>query len=62
MDSYLFVFEGEDVEISIELDPEITSFSVPASLINSGDVAKFEILVKDATHNQVATEACVILM
>lgn len=58
VDSYIIVYEGEDVDFSVEVDSDVTSFTVPASLVNSGDIAKIEVLVKDDTHNQVATEAC----
>jgi len=62
IDSYLFVFATENINIEVELNAGTTAYMVPAEFINSGDLVKLEILVKDDTHNQVATEACVLAM
>ena len=62
VDSYLVVFEGESSKLSVEVNADQTNFVVPAALVSSGDEAKVEVLVKDSTHNQVATEACVQLL
>lgn len=55
---YQLVLEGTDSELSIQLDADITAFLLPASLVESGDNVKIEVIARDATHNQVATEAC----
>ncbi len=55
---YQFVFEGEEVHLSVDLDADTTEFIIPAEFIHSGAPGKLEVLVRDATHNQVGTEAC----
>ena len=55
---YQFVYEGEEVKITVDLDPDTTEFIIPAEFINSGDPGKLEVIVRDSTHNQVGTEAC----
>ena len=55
---YQFVFEGDEVKLTVDLDANTTSFTVPAELVNSGEFGKLEVIVRDSTHNQVGTEAC----
>ena len=58
IDIYQFVYENEDVHLTVDLDPETTDFVIPAEFVNSGDPGKLEVIVRDSSHNQVATEAC----
>ncbi|NND91967.1 MAG: hypothetical protein HKN42_13995 [Granulosicoccus sp.] len=55
---YQFVYEGEEVQLTVDLDPDTTEFTIPAEFVNSGDPGKLEVIVRDSTHNQVGTEAC----
>ncbi len=59
---YQVVVEEEETEISlsVELPPDVTSFEVPEAFIalDEGEGFKFEILVRDDTHNQTAFESC----
>ncbi len=58
IDIYQFVFETEDVHLTVDLDPDTTEIIIPAEFVSSGDSGKLEVLVRDSTHNQVAIEAC----
>lgn len=55
---YQFVFEGEDVHLTVDLDADTTEFVIPSEFVESGDFGKMEVVVRDSTHNQVGTEAC----
>ncbi len=59
---YQVVVEEEEIGISlsVELPPDVTSFEVPEAFIalDEGEGFKFEILVRDDTHNQTAFESC----
>ncbi len=58
---YQVVVAREDppFELSVELDPDTTSFTVPAGLLESGDEEiKLEILVREESGNLTAIETC----
>lgn len=59
---YQFVYESENIHLSVELDADTTSFTIPAELISKSQFGKLEIIVRDATYNQVGTEACFQIM
>lgn len=61
VDLYQFVVEGEDVEFSVELPPDVTEFQVPSEILVLESELKFEILVREATHNQTGVESCFIV-
>ena len=48
------------MEISVDLPPKATSFTVPDSLLEpgKGEHYKFEIIVREASGNQTAYESC----
>jgi hypothetical protein len=48
---------GSDLELFVELPPEVTSFEVPAIFLTPG-VVKFEVLVKAENGNRTAEESC----
>lgn len=49
--------EDEDFGLAVDQGPEETEFLVPAGLLQPGPV-KLEIIAREATHNQTATETC----
>ena len=57
---YQVVVENEDTELilSLELPPEISAVDLPATFTESGGEYKLEILVREESHNQTATETC----
>ncbi len=48
---------GSDLELFVELPPEVTSFEVPAIFLTPG-VVKFEILARAENGNRAADERC----
>ena len=54
---YEVVVEQEDFGLSAEQDPDTTEFFVPAGLLGLGET-NVEILVREESHNQTATESC----
>lgn len=52
---YQVFVDQEDFALSTELDSSSTSLLVPAGLLPPG-AAKLEVLVREASHNQTATE------
>lgn len=52
--------EPTELKISVDVPEGTTSFVVPKELTNpgKGEVYKFEILVREASGNQTATESC----
>jgi hypothetical protein len=59
VDSYMLAFETETSDLFVNIDASDNSFNIPKSLVTSGQSVKIEVIVRDDTHNQVATEACV---
>ena len=58
---YQFVVEREEPELlvfSVDLPPEVTAVEVPADFVALGDAFKFEIVAREASGNQTATESC----
>lgn len=47
--------------LSVILPPEVTSMTVPAEFIAQGDEFKYEVLAREASFNQTATESCFVL-
>ena len=58
--NYEVVIEIEDTpfQTSTILPPDQTSFAVPSEILDLSDEFKFEILVREASFNQTATESC----
>ena len=58
---YQLVVEREEPTLlvfSVDLPPDVTSFTVPEDFIALGDEFKFEILVRAENGNQTAIESC----
>lgn len=59
--NYELVVEQEDplppVKFSVILPPDVTSVELPSGLLAAGD-AKIEVLVREDSDNQTATESC----
>jgi len=61
VERYQLVVEREEPNLlvfSVDLPPDVTSFTVPQEFIALGDAFKFEILVRDTGGNQTAVESC----
>lgn len=50
--------EPEPLQFSINLPPSVTSVQIPAGLANPGEEFKVEVLVREESGNQTATESC----
>ena len=50
--------EGSGATLSVELPPDVTSYQVSDDFIGLADVFKYEVLVREASGNQTATESC----
>ena len=52
--------EPELLELKVDLPPDVTSFEIPDDFLafDSGDGFKFEVLVREESGNQTATESC----
>ena len=57
---YQVVIEQDEITLGVDLEGELTSFAVPADLLASGET-KVEILAREETHNQTASESCFIV-
>jgi hypothetical protein len=57
---YQVVVEREEpaLDFTANLPPEVTSVELPMGLMSSGDEIKVEVLVREASGNQTATESC----
>ena len=44
--------------LTADLEPGVTSFTVPDDLLASGDEIKFQILATDAGGNETSSESC----
>ncbi len=61
VDHYQLVLEREEPKLlifSVELPPDLTTFTVPDEFIALGDEFKFEIIVRATNGNQTAVESC----
>ncbi len=58
---YQFFVEGEEASVALDLPPDLTAARVPAEVLVAGEEFKFEIIVREATGNQTATESCFLL-
>ena len=58
---YQLVLEDGDLELVIDLPPEVTEFEVPESFTDLSDEWKFEIIAREETGNQTAVESCFLV-
>lgn len=60
---YEVVVEHEDSGsvFSVNLPPEINSMEVPMEFLSLGEEFKLEVLVREASGNQTATESCFVV-
>ena len=58
---YQFFVEFDDVKLAVDLPPSVTSFEVPAQILDLNDEFKFEIIARTATGNNTAVESCFVL-
>ena len=56
------VLGGVESKISIILPPGETSVTVPAEFLAQGTEFKYEVLAREESFNQTATETCFVLM
>ena len=58
--NYEVVVEIDDTPYKANaiLPPSATSFQAPAEILALGDQVKFEVLVRESSYNQTATESC----
>lgn len=50
--------EGDPLKLTFDLPPGTTSVDIPEGLLEEGDELKLEILVRESSGNQTATETC----
>ena len=50
--------EEPHLVLTADVGPEVTSFTVPAALVSSGDEINFQILATDAGGNETSSESC----
>ena len=55
---YQFFVEQEDIKLSLDLPPTVTTFEIPPSITAAGGVFKFEIIARTSTGNNTAVENC----
>lgn len=58
---YQLVVEREEpvpLKFTVDLPPNVTSMELPAELIGADEEFKLEVLVREASGNQTATETC----
>lgn len=61
---YELVVEREEptaLKFSIDLPPDVTSLQLPAGLAVAGEEFKAEVLVREVSGNQTATETCFLV-
>lgn len=60
VEQYQVVVEDEDsgATLSVELPPDTTSYEVSDDFIGLNSVFKYEVLVREESGNQTATESC----
>ena len=61
--NYEVVVEIDETPFSSStiLPPDVTSFVLPTEILALGDEIKFEVLVREASFNQTATESCFVI-
>lgn len=55
---YQLFVEGEGVQLSLDLPPDVTEFEVPQAVTDMGTDFKFEIIVRTSAGNNTAVESC----
>ncbi|HSA81234.1 MAG TPA: hypothetical protein VLE23_10450 [Geminicoccaceae bacterium] len=58
---YELVVEREEsapLKFTVELGPDVTEVALPSDLAEPGDAFKVEVLVREVSGNQTATESC----
>ncbi len=58
---YQLVVEREEpveLKITLDLPPDVTAVELPSELFDPGDELKIEVLVREESGNQTATESC----
>lgn len=50
--------EGEPLKFTVELPPTVTTLKLPKGLANPGERFKIEVLAREVSGNQTATETC----
>ncbi len=60
VEHYQVVVEQEDLglALSVELPPDVTELEIPPGFAALGETFKFEILIREASGNQTASESC----
>ncbi len=60
VEQYQVVVEDEEsgATLSVELPPDVTSYRVSDDFIGLNNVFKYEVLVREESGNQTATESC----
>ncbi len=58
-----FLVDGEEfaAEMSVILPPNVFSMTIPAAFIALGDEFKYEVLAREESFNQTASESCFVL-
>ncbi len=59
--NYQLVVEREEpspLKLTFDLGPDVTEVELPPDLIDPGDELKVEVLVREESDNQTATESC----
>ena len=58
-DLYIAPVEFEDGDLSFILPPDVTQVTIPADLLlDDSGVIKYEVLAREESYNQTATESC----
>ncbi|MDJ0654049.1 MAG: hypothetical protein QNJ40_07850 [Xanthomonadales bacterium] len=47
-----------ELNFTVDVESDITSVAIPSALVGSGDEFKVEVLVREESGNQTATESC----
>lgn len=55
--------DGEEFSsvMSAMLPPDVTSMTIPSEFLEQGDEFKYEVLARESSYNQTATESCFAL-
>ena len=64
VDKYQVVLEREEptpLNFTLDLSPDVTAVEIPEGLVNPGDEIKIEVLVREESGNQTATESCFVI-
>ena len=57
---YQVFVEQEEITVGVDVEASLTSFTVPADFLDPGET-KVEILAREETHNQTASESCFVV-